>query len=184
MPVILHSVELRGYFRLLNLFVNMERLIVEFTVRSDKFRGILIESISKNGSDWHYFRYHDQPLDRHCIQLQSIIRSENVKRSRKIVVNVINFYHEYVHPVDKTFQFKGTKLMSSVDQFVNSSNLTINKEIGQMKRASTIAQKKQQTIVEHNEKLKAKKAAEESAFQIERAKRIRELFGASNQPNQ
>lgn len=152
--------------------------IVEFVVRNDKFRGILIQSISENSLEIFYFKFHDQPLDRHCIQIQDIIRSENVKRTRKIVVDVTEFYFEYYHPVDKTFQFKGVKLLSTHGQFIDSANIAINRDIGKMKRATTIAENKQRRIGDCNAQLAAKMAAREKAFIEERAKRIHEFRSA------
>lgn len=112
----------------------MNQAIAEFGVRNDKPRGILIETVKGVTDEIYFFQYHDQPLERHCIQIQSVIRSANVKRSRKIRVDVTKFQHEYQHPVNKTFRFKGTKYISSLQQYVNSSNITINKEVGQIKR--------------------------------------------------
>lgn len=156
----------------------MAHFVVEFGVRNDKFRGILIQSISENRLETFYFKFHDQPLDRHCIQIQDIIRSENVRRSRKIIVNVTEFYFEYIHPVDKRFQFKGIYLLSTHGQFIDSSNVAINRQIGQMKRANTIAENKKKRIDERNAQLTASLAAREKAFQEERAKRIHEFRSA------
>lgn len=153
----------------------MENFVVEFGVRNDKFRGILIHSISKNRLETFFFKFHDQPLDRHCIQIQDMIRSENVKRSKKVIVNVTDFSFEYFHPVDQTFQFKGVKLLSTHGQFIDSANIAINRQIGQMKRANTIAENKQKRIDEHNAQLSASLVARETAFQVERAKRIHEF---------
>lgn len=158
----------------------MSRLIVHFGVRNDKSRGILVETISENNVDFFYFPYHNQPMDRHSIQLQTAIRTANVKRAKKITVDITEYVHDYKHPVDNSFHFKGTKLLSNGQQFVNASSIIMNKEIGQKKRAKTIADNKEKKIAEQKAKLRQRMSELEQAFQAERIRRINEAFGVTD----
>ncbi len=46
--------------------------IVEFTVRNDRERGILIEQLEYK-NDVYFFKHHDMPLRSHCDQIQRIV---------------------------------------------------------------------------------------------------------------
>lgn len=160
-----------------------DKFIATFGIKNDKSRGILIQTL-KVCEDVYLFKYQDQPLSRHCLQLQNIIQSANVKRTRQILVDATPFICEYYHKADDSIRFKGTKLISTKKQMENVRNMKINKEIGQLKRHQTVAQKKEEKIAEHNRKLKEKLDCEERIFQMERARRINELYGfePSNNP--
>lgn len=88
-----------------------KEFIAVFGVRHDKYRGILIETIKTSNGDECFFKYQDQTLDRHCIQLQNIIRTAKVVRSKKIPVDIAPFLDEYYHKTSDKMLFKGTKLM-------------------------------------------------------------------------
>lgn len=139
---------------------------VKFTVRNDKIRGILIERMATK-NNMFFFKYHDQPSTRHCEQMQKIIEKMNVKRTKTISVNIIEFAHEYFH--NNMASFKRAPLESINSQLQNTHTSTIKKEIGLMKRSITFERKKNRKIEENN-------AAAEKRFQIERANRIHELF--------
>lgn len=100
-----------------------------FIVRNDKSRGILIESFKVNVpvqggtvEDEFLFKYQDQPFERHSVQIQNIIRSAKVLRTKNITIDVTPFLSEYFHKADKSFRFKGTKLIS-----VNHQNLSLKR---------------------------------------------------------
>ncbi len=50
--------------------------IVEFTVRNDKWRGIVIEKF-RTDSNEYFFKYNDQAISRHCAQMQKIGKGQN-----------------------------------------------------------------------------------------------------------
>lgn len=153
----------------------MNNFIIRFGVRNCKTRGILIESMTYNELDVFFFNYRDQPLDRHCVQMQNIVRKANVKRTKIIDVDISEFIYEYYNAAEKVYKFRGTKLTSNGQQFTNAANLSIKKEIGNLKRKETIADKKQKKIDEHNRKLIEKFESQERLFQMQRAKLITEM---------
>lgn len=69
-----------------------------FGVRNDKYRGLLIETLTTLDSEVYFFKYHDQPLMRHCEQVQAIVRKSNVIRSKKLQIDLVEFLHEYTKP--------------------------------------------------------------------------------------
>lgn len=88
-----------------------------FTVRNDKYRGIIIEKLTLN-DDAYFFKYGDQPIRRHCEQVQSIVRKANVKRSKVIRVNITEFSFQYVlngEPI-----FKGCRLAKAYESNLNN----------------------------------------------------------------
>ncbi len=101
-------------------------LIGIFGVRHDSSRGILIETVEATNLSVYFFKYNDQPLAsplaRHCEQIQSIVRKANVKRAKKIRVDMSEFIHEYYNTLTRTVEFKGTKLNSSEQQIVFSNS--------------------------------------------------------------
>lgn len=161
-------------------------LKVTFGVRNDKNRGTLIETVEVKGNEY-FFRFQDQPVARHCEQVQREVRKANVKRSRKITVDITSFSHEYFWKDKVTF--KGTTLNSVNDQIAKACNTNINKEVGNLKRSITIAANKPKKIENHNQQIMLKLRDAETYFQLERARRIHELYagpvqGAQNVPVQ
>lgn len=149
--------------------------VVTFTVRQDKTRGMLIESLAK-GDDVFLFKFRDQPIDRHCKQIQQIVRLANVKRSKKINVDITEFLQEYF--LGEKYDFRGTSLDSVHQQIDRTCALKTNKEISVIKRRLTYAANKQKRIEENNAK-NLKKT--EKKFQTQRAIQIHELFRRVNQ---
>lgn len=148
---------------------------VTFGVRNDKNRGTLVENIEVK-DNLFFFKLHDQPLDRHCEQVQSIIRKANVKRSKKIVVNIASFSYEYFFK--DQVSFKGTALNSVNSQIGKVANTTINKEIGALKRSITMAANKPKKVEQDKQKITLKLRDAERYFQLERARRIHELYAS------
>lgn len=91
--------------------------IVEFTVRNDRDRGILIEQLEYN-NDVYFFMNHDMPLHRHCNQIQNIVRSVGALRSKIIRVDTTEFSNEYF--ADKVPCFKRCLLNSTKQQMKKS----------------------------------------------------------------
>lgn len=87
-----------------------------FGVRIDNSRGILIETIEAPNGVTYFFKFRDQPLARHCEQVQNIIRKAEVKRAKKIKIDMTNFILDY---------------------WSMSDEMRINKEIGAIRRAAT-----------------------------------------------
>lgn len=147
-----------------------------FGVRNDKGRGLLVESLEYNEKQY-FFKYHDQPLFKHCKQMQAIVREKNVQRARKLHIDITPFLHEYLQVSDSSIIFRGTKLESNYDQIEKVYTMKLNKEEGIVKRKQTMTAKKQEKIIAHNNKVKNLYANAEAEFQAERAKRIEALFG-------
>lgn len=156
-------------------------LTVIFGVRNDKNRGILIETLESPDSNVYFFKYHDQPLDSHCDQIQRIIKAANVKRTKKMRINITEFSHEYYHQPEKTFMFKSTKLNSVHRQIEKVYTAKLNKDIGAIKRSITVANNRQAKIDAKNQALTMKMATAERSFQEERARRLDVLFGQTQQ---
>ncbi|KAG4079356.1 hypothetical protein HA402_008048 [Bradysia odoriphaga] len=146
--------------------------MVFFEVRNDKDRGNLVLTIRKEGNaDVHFFRFHHQPVKHHPEQIQQIIQqSKPSARTKSIKVDIISFGRQYWSGTD--FEFKGVKLNSTKKQASTVYNRLINKEVGLLKRKKTVEETKQKKIKEKNGKMTRKFQEEESAFQIERARRI------------
>ncbi len=161
--------------------LDLLHLPVIFEVRNDKDRGLLIESLKAPDSDVYLFKRDDQPLRRHCEQMQIIVRKANVLRSKKLKVDLSEFIHEYYRSADKSIVFRATKLKSVTQQIEKVHEMTINKELGVMKRKSTLAQNKAAKIAEKQEKILAKIKENEEKFQAERKKRIDEFKRAQGE---
>lgn len=95
--------------------------MVVFGVRLDKNRGVLIETLKHKNDVLLYFKHHDQPLDKHCEQVQSIVRSANVKRSKKVKVDLSRFSHEY-RCAENDVWFKANKLSRIKVQYKKTPN--------------------------------------------------------------
>lgn len=163
-----------------------------FGTRNDQFRGILIEFLELN-EDTYFFKYQDQPIARHCEQVQQIIRASNVKRAKKIKVNLTPFLYEYLQIGTGTVVFRGNILNSTTQQIRIAQQMAINKEVRHIKREKTMLVKKQSKIDESRinisevsvvdeEEIKVKR--DEEIFQIERARQISALFEEREQESQ
>ncbi len=152
-----------------------------FGIRNDKQRGLLIETLKIK--DEYFFKYQDQPVDRHCQQMQNILASHNIKRSKKISVDITPFLTEYYRSDLDTIMFKGTGLNSSNKQMECATQMAINRKIGVLKRKKTMAAKEQTKMTEENEKKKTKLAKDEALFQVQRAMEICELFEERERQN-
>lgn len=151
-----------------------------FVVRNDKYRGLLIESLETTDGNVYFFKWHDQPLHRHCEQMQNIIIAANVQRTRKMLIDVTEFFTQYFRPLggyQTEVVFRATKLLSTVDQIDKVYTMKLNKEFGITKRMETIAENKQAKIVAKNRKILSKVEVAEAKFQIERARRINAAQG-------
>ncbi|KAJ6634622.1 hypothetical protein Bhyg_13198 [Pseudolycoriella hygida] len=126
-------------------------MIGTFGIRNDKNRGLLVESLETADGTVYFFKHHDQPLSSHCQQLQNIVKAANVRRARKLHIDVTEFSHEYFQPSDMAVMFRATKLQSVRDQAEKVFSMRLNKEIAIVKRKETMAERLQTTIV--NEKL-------------------------------
>lgn len=150
-------------------------MIVTFGVRNCKLRGVLIESVDFKAGDVYYFKYQNQPLNSHCLQMQNIIQASNVKRSKKVAVDISEFIHHYYDVARKIVWFDGIKLDSSGKQIEKILNKRLNIDIGTKKRIYTMNDKKGTKAAAKKESLDRRNAIAEKAFQEERAKRIAEL---------
>lgn len=80
--------------------------------------------------------------------------------------------------------FKGTKLSSQHHQLEKVSSTILNKDIGAAKRGITIAANKQAKIDQKHQNILMKMRNAKQAFQIERARRINQLFGRVLEPQE
>lgn len=147
-------------------------MIVTFGVRSCKSRGVLIESIDFGKGDTHFFKYQNQPIDGHCMQMQNIIRSANVKRARKIKIDITEFIHEYFNPAHGTVWFRGIKLDSTNKQIEKTMIKKLNIEMGAQKRVQTLIANKGVKEAAKRDSVVQKAQLVEEVFQKERARRI------------
>lgn len=154
---------------------------VDFTIRKDKYQGLLVEKFS-TGNDEYFFKSHQQPIKSHCEQIQQIVRHIGVQRTKKVRVDIGPFQYEYFNGNVATF--KGCPLASVNGQIDKVCNAYVNKEIGAMKRAATVADTKQQKKEEKSKKVMDKMTQAEKHFQVVRAKRLAELMGQKNQATQ
>lgn len=161
--------------------VKQSNALAQFIVRHEKNRGILIDSIAINNNNY-FFKYQDQPIERHCEQMQRIIRGLNVKRCRKIVIDITEFTEQYL--IGGKCVFNGTALNSVQQQIDKAVASKTNKEIAAMKRAITYANNKPKRMEERNAKIQKKMEETEKHFQAQRAIRIHELFRRGNQSTQ
>lgn len=150
---------------------------LEFTVRNDKFRGLVIEKFV-NVNNECFFKHRDQPIQRHCQEIQTIVQSANVKQAKVIRIDVAKFYYEYFFRLQPTF--RGCPMTTTHGQMDKVCALNISKEIGAIKRNVTIAQNKSKKIEERNFKISTNMQLVEQKFQTERAKRLNELYGGVN----
>lgn len=171
-------------YKINTVIIKMERdqngelvRIVEFTVRNDKYRGIVIEKFTTEINEF-FFKYQDQAIHRHCEQIQKIVRAADVKRSKKIRIDVSKFSYEYFQN-DKAV-FKGSRLNSVNDQIVSVCEMSINKEIGALKRSVTVTQNKGRKAEEHNAKVTSQLKFADQYYQQHRARRMFEVFGGNN----
>lgn len=148
---------------------------VIFGVRNCSSRGLLIESIENNNGGVFLLKYQDQPMDKHCTQMQNILRSANVKRARKITIDISGFFNEYQNPIDKSAWFKGIKLESVDQQIKKTLTKRINIDVGIIKRKKTIQDNKETKAAKKKEDLEKKLALVERSFQEERTRRILQL---------
>lgn len=148
-----------------------------FGVRNDKFRGLLVETFETSNGNQYFFKYHQQPLMKHCEQLQILVKKTNIQRAKKLHVDMTPFLHEYMRVSDGAIIFQETKLESVANQIEKVYTMRINKEIGIAKRKQTMAANKQAKINASNKKIKDRYESAEAEFQAERARRIDRLFG-------
>lgn len=148
--------------------------IVEFTVRNDKDRGLLIEKFDYK-DDTYFFKHQDMPVSRHCEQVQRIIRSVGVQRTKKIRIDTTEFSFEYF--ADEVPSFKFCRLNSVNAQMRKAADSYINKEIGIKKRNVTVAQNKQRKIEQKNSAISFRMNAAQRYFVEERNRRFVEVFG-------
>lgn len=149
-----------------------------FGVRHDKHRGILVETLETADGNVYFFKMHDQPISKHCQQMQNIAKLANVQRARKLHIDITTFAHEYFRITDKAIVFRGTKLTSAHSQVEKTYTMRLNKEMGIVKRQQTMAANKQAKILAHNQRIVSQMIKAEEEFQAERARRIHQLFGA------
>lgn len=142
---------------------------VTFGVRLDKNRGVLIETLTHQ-NDVFYFKHHNQPLTKHCEQVQDIVLSANVKRSKKIKIDLSRFIHEYRF-VENNVWFRANKLGSERPQCGKTQR---TKKIG--KSIYTIAKLNEMKLQQQTVKKMKKLDELEKAFQAERARRVHELM--------
>ncbi len=151
-------------------------MIVLFGVRNCKSRGVLIESIDIGDGDTYFFKFHNQLITSHCVQIQNIMRAADIKKSRKVQVDISEFITEYWDAPRNIVWFKGIKLDSANQQISKTMMKRLNIDIGVKKRCFTINDAKATKAVEKQRKLEEKSAAVEKCFQEERAKRIHQLL--------
>lgn len=154
--------------------------IMDFWIRNDKQRGILVQSMT-TADNIYFFKHHDQPIFRHCDQMQRIVLQAEVKRTKKITVDVFEFQSEYF--LKNIAMFRGKPLNSNNAQIKKSADLLLNKELGIEKRKITMAASKQQKIDEQRNRVLSKLKDAELYYQTERARRIHELFGGEGVRN-
>lgn len=150
--------------------------MVRFTVRKDKHLGLLIEKYSTD-KDEYFVKPQDQPLYRHCEQMQKIVQAANIQRTKVIPVDTADFDMEYFR--DSKGWFKGHPLNSVNQQIDKICGLYANKEVGMKKRAETIARNKQSKIEEYNAKILNKIQGAEERFRHLLAIRMEEAFGST-----
>lgn len=150
--------------------------IVLFEIRNDKDRGNLILTVRRVDEDnvW-FFQYQHQPITQHPENVQEIVRTSKPSlRTKTIKVNITDFIRHYWN--GKSFEFKAVQLNSSGKQIAKVYERLANKEVGAAKRNITMKESKEKKLEEKNNKLREKRQKDEAAFQVEKAKRITELF--------
>lgn len=58
-----------------------------FTVRNDKSL-IVGEALQTTDGNEYFFKFHDQPITRHCQQIQNIAKMANIQRTKKSHVDM------------------------------------------------------------------------------------------------
>lgn len=110
------------------------RMYATLGVRNDKNRGILIETLESSDGNVYFFNYRDQTLNRHCQQVQIVVKEANIQRARKLCLNMTDYMEQYFRSLDGGLQFEvvflGTKLRSMYDQANKVHSMRLNKEIG------------------------------------------------------
>lgn len=154
---------------------------VIFRVKNDKHLGILILTIrGAENQVIHFFRDHQQPLNQHPEQVQEAmkINRPSVGRQKDVRVDIAGFLRHYWNGY--TFEFNGVSMNSTDMQSDKLKDRMVNKCVGAAKRKKTIEDNKQRKIDEKNAALRLKFQKDEEKFQIERARRLAELFGPPN----
>ncbi len=154
--------------------------IVDFCIRNDKQLGILVESMT-TADNIYFFKHHDQPIFRHCDQMQRIVRQAEVKRTKKISVDIFEFRYEYF--LRNIAMFRGKPLNSNNAQINKSCNFLLNKELGAEKRKITMAASKQKKIDEQRNRVLSKMKDADIYYHTERERRLRALFGGAGPQN-
>lgn len=151
--------------------------VVVLEVRNDKDRGNLVVTITPDQGAVHFFKYHHQPLGQHPEQIQQLVQmSKPTIRTKSIKIDIMPFLSEYWNVSKNVLEFKGVSLNSATQQVLKVEDRRINKEIGIMKRKKTIQETKEAKKVEKRSKILQKLEADETKFQEERARRIREAM--------
>lgn len=149
-------------------------IFVEFHIRNDKSRGILIESFTHMNNEY-FLKHTDQCIDRHSDRMQKIFKQAAVKTTKKLLVDITEFYYEYFW--ENVPSFKGCKLNSTINQMTSLAQLHINKNIGIVKRQATMANNKQKKIDEKNRNIAERMKLADDYYNAELKKRMLEVFG-------
>lgn len=154
---------------------------VIFEVKNDKHLGILILTIRGAGNNAiYFFREHQQPLSQHPEQVREAVKKNLpcIGRKKNVQVNIMEFVRQYWN--GNTFEFKGVILNSTEMQSDKVIDRMVNKHVAAVKRSKTVDDNKQKKIDEKNEAIRLKFKKGEEKFQLERAKRLAELFAPTN----
>lgn len=154
--------------------VKPDTAFVFLEIRNDKDRGNLILTITPEElSAVSFFDYQHQPVSRHPEQIQEIVRkAKPTTRTKSIRVDIMPFLSQYYNVAGKFFEFKARKMNSTEQQNSQVRTMRLNKEIGALKRKRTVAELKEQRIIEKNRKIREEMAKDEEKFQQERAERL------------
>lgn len=155
---------------------------VIFEVKNDKNLGILILTIRNQGNRIsHFFREHQQPLSQHPEQVREAVKKNrpSVGRKKNVGVDIAEFARQYWN--GNIFEFKGVTLNSIEKQSDKVYDRMINKSVGAAKRMITVTNNKQKKIDEKNAAIRLRFQKEEEKFQLERARRLAELFAPTSQ---
>lgn len=143
-----------------------------FEVRYDQNRGLLIDSLGTPDGNIFYFKDHDKPVQKHCVEMQNIVRGAKIQRTKKLRIEISSFAHEYIRHSDNTVMFRGTKLVSAEDQKNKVYATRLNKEVGIAKRKQTMSANKQAKIDERNDKILLQRQDAELKYKAELKRRI------------
>lgn len=150
------------------------KIFVEFHIRNDKYRGILIESFTHMNNEY-FLKHTDQCIDRHSDKMQKIFKQAAVKTTKKLLVDITEFYYEYFWA--NVPSFKGCKLNSTMNQLTSLAQLHINKQIGIGKRQATMANNKQKKIDEKNRIIAERMKLADDYYKKQLEQRKLEVFG-------